>query len=210
MDDPIFDPWCLGDDARPTPPQRSSRWRGAAKGEGVPAQRPLPSPRRPPRAKEDEELVAEWSPDDAPEESLPETPERALGESVADDLRPAKLRAVAAFRALIVPRVNALNTRLAAARHRSMIDDRLDHDPPSLRLRIEPWSAPFDSREGTEATVLELVIPRGQSATVIGRVWLDPSSSAPSEERHLPAEQLSGGWIDGILYEFVETALSRD
>ena len=48
MDDPIFDPWCLGDEAWPTPSQRTSRWRGAGKNLAGPAGRPAPGAPPPP------------------------------------------------------------------------------------------------------------------------------------------------------------------
>ena len=45
MEDPIFDPWHLGDESWPTPSQRTSRWRSASGStQGVPASRPAPSP----------------------------------------------------------------------------------------------------------------------------------------------------------------------
>lgn len=71
-DDPIFDPWCLGDDGWPTPSQRTSRWRGAARDQsGIPIQRTIPG-KRPVDAVEADFVVEGLGPGERPPAHDPE------------------------------------------------------------------------------------------------------------------------------------------
>lgn len=230
MDDPIFDPWCLGEDARPTPPPRTSRWRGAAKAEGVPAPRPVPAPRRPPPA-EIEDFMAIWYGDEPTAPTAPEpeaetpappdrsappctdalegpAPEASAPEAAAPVAETHRPEAGDLLRALLLPRVEALGLRLRAARHRATLDDRLDRDPPALRFRIEPWTAPFDDVETPPSTVLEVVHEGGSEGSVTASIWCDPTANEPTRQRTLPASHVTPARIDELLFDFVETALA--
>jgi hypothetical protein len=305
VDDPIFDPWCLGDDGWPTPSQRTSRWRGAARDQsGVPLQRPIPG-KRPGDTAEADDFIEGLGPDlpaRQPEPPSEPDPTSAAAEEIlgVDDLapvdevvevddptpvdepidpneplgfraparpprprsepegpslieltdrlqrgtrtgsggdpvhededrptpppparEPARPQAAAPrgtrrtkpevgdtslLRSLLLPRLDRLGQRLAAERHRTTVDERLGHDPPSVRFRIDPRPGPFDLDERRGA-VLEVVQEGGPDGVVAGKLWLDPMSSGPSERRGVPADEANGTWLDGLLLDFVRKAL---
>lgn len=324
-DDPIFDPWSLGDEGGATPSPRTSRWRGAGSEQGgVPAQRPIPA-RRESRAPDDGEFVAGRSttgavsaspvspvgrdapatPDtiaadvlgpepeptgaadstgpadstpladagaagggDEPTSDRPDTereptglrtpppspgraseapkepslidvtdqlqrageahgdapapserartrrPSRSVPSARSDEARRlARARAddraesePSVLRSLALPRLQRLAPRLAAERHRATIDERLGHEPPSIRFRIEPRPGLFDFDEHRGA-VLEVVQEGGPEGIVAGKLWLDPGSNEPTERRGVPVDEATGAWFDGLLLDFVRMAL---
>lgn len=234
MDDPIFDPWCLDEASASQQPPGStptpSRWRNAAKGPPVPAQRPLPRPIE--RPVEEPDALAEAAEPAEPEAGEPtdETSEKRGGlddlaaliadieaaspsaptpRSASTPARPARRADDPAsfLGALLKPRIDALALRLTTARHRTTIDDRLEQDPPGLRFRIQPWAGPFDATEEQTAAVLELVLEGGRHGTLAVRVWLDPLSAAPTEQRTMAADRLTEAWVDRLLLDFVEQTL---
>jgi hypothetical protein len=113
------------------------------------------------------------------------------------------------LRTLIGPRLEVLAQRLETARHRTTIDDRLDRSPPALRFRIRPWQGPFATTLGEEGAVLEVLMTDTSAAEIVGRLWLDPLSTTPSEQSCVDASRLTAEWIDRLLLEFVEKALRQ-
>jgi hypothetical protein len=113
------------------------------------------------------------------------------------------------LRALFVPRIEALSQRLVIARHRTTLDDRLGESPPALRFRVEPWHGPFDDPEGRRGAVLEILADGPRPRTVAGRLWFDPLSKTPSEQREVAADALTDAWIDELLLDFVGKAFRR-
>lgn len=113
------------------------------------------------------------------------------------------------LRALVMPRIEALSHRLVVAHHGTALDDRLDESEPVLRFRIEPWSGPFDEAEERHGAVLEIVTDGPRARWITGRLWLDPTSHAPSELVEVAVAALTEEWIERLLLDFVEKALSQ-
>ncbi len=190
MDDPIFDPWSIGEpEADPAPAPRAKRWRSASSQEGVPATRPVPAPVTQQRA-ESEQRPA---PTNATPDPVPETP---VPSSAGHDLR-----------ALVIPRIEDLIQRLEMARHRTTVDDRLDRSPASIRIKVDPWRAPFDEGPPVSGSVLEILAEDGASPVIVGRIWLDALSASPTEQSQIDLSKLTPAWIEGLLLDFVAKAL---
>ena len=115
---------------------------------------------------------------------------------------------VGTLRALLMPRLTRLAHRLQLARHRTNVDDRLDQPTPSLRLRMQPWQAPFAKQREGAGAVLEIRLDRGPAPIITGRIWTDPLAAAPTQQTQVEATKLTGAWVDRLLLEFVEKALS--
>lgn len=111
------------------------------------------------------------------------------------------------LRAMAVPRIEETATRLRAARHRTLLDDRLDHSEPVLRFRLIPWEGPFDEAPTVAGSVFELIV--AEPDVVIARRWLHPVAEAPETEVRVHAEKLDEAWIDRQLVAFVEKSLQR-
>jgi len=135
---------------------------------------------------------------------LPDTPSASA--AAFDATHPAPLPANDPFRDLVLPRLRDVGQRLSIARHGVTLDDRLADDPPSVRLRIEPRRGPFEADRERPAAVLELA-PEGVDG-IAARLWMDPRSRRPTEERYTGAERLSAGWVDKVLLDFVGKALA--
>jgi len=180
VDDPIFDPWSIGETEAasqppseqvpsPVPAQSQPRWRSALGAQGVPVVRAVPAPR----------------------------PTAATG--------PAEF-----LRTLMMPRLEGLIQRLESARHDTTLDDRLDQPTPSLRFRVRPWQGPFDETRAEEGAVLEVLVDEGPPPEIIGRLWLNPLSTTPSEQSRVDSAKLTDAWVDRLLLEFVEKALRQE
>ena len=200
MDDPIFDPWSDGQpDPDPTPRQRTSRWRSAAGGQGVPRSRPVPAP---PTVEPVAGALSITALNDSavPIAALsPKQPIQALAPSGRASL----------LRGLLMPQLTSLIQRLEMARHETTVDDRLDQPTPSLRFRIRPWRGPFDERRSGDGAVLEILVDEGKAPTVTGRLWLDPLSATPTEQSHVAAANVTDPWVKRLLLDFVEKALRQ-
>jgi hypothetical protein len=105
-----------------------------------------------------------------------------------------------------MPRLERLSQRLAVGRHDTTLDARLDQEPPSVRFRIEPRRGPFDF-DAAHGVVLEVVQEGGRDGIVAGKLWLDPTSSGPTERRGVHVDEATGTWLDGLLLDFVRKAL---
>jgi hypothetical protein len=42
---------------------------------------------------------------------------------------------------------------------------------------------------------------------VASKLWLDPTSSGPTERRGVHVDEATGTWLDGLLLDFVRKAL---
>lgn len=111
------------------------------------------------------------------------------------------------LRALVVPRLTTLTQRLEIAGHQTTLDDRLDQPTPSLRFRIQPWRGPFEDGRPEDGAVLELLLGGAPCTEIVGRLWLDPLSTTPSERTRVDAAKLTDAWVDRLLLDFVEKAL---
>lgn len=111
------------------------------------------------------------------------------------------------LRAMAVPLIEEAAIRLRAARHRTLLDDRLDRSEPVLRFRLIPWEGPFDEAPTVAGSVFELIL--AEPDVVIARRWLDPVAEAPETEIRVDAEKLDEAWIDRQLMAFVEKSLQR-
>lgn len=222
MDDPIFDPWPIVEepDAPPLPPPKSiselspsvpveppasrSRWRSSTA--DVPVRRPIPRPEvRGSDAEPAEGPTTRTETAPAAEStkaSVPRAPEPAAGAA-----RRTASPVVDRLRALAIPRLEDFATRLEASRHRTLLDDRLDRESPTLRFRLMPWLGPFDATTAVEGSVLELTVDGAQNPEVVARFWLDPLATAAAEELRIAAESLGDTWLDHVLTTFVAKAL---
>lgn len=105
-----------------------------------------------------------------------------------------------------MPRLDALSARLAIARHRTLLDDRLDAEPSTLRYRLVPWRAPFDEPVAVAGSVLEIAV---DDSEVVASFWLDPVAEDPAEERRVDSGRLSEDWVGDVCLDFVARALRR-
>ena len=109
--------------------------------------------------------------------------------------------------ALVMPQIEDLIRRLEMARHRTTVDDRLDRSPPSIRIKVDPWRAPFDEGPPVSGSVLEILAEDDGAPIVLGRIWLDALSETPTEQSHIEVGKLTPTWIEGLLFDFVAKAL---
>jgi hypothetical protein len=93
------------------------------------------------------------------------------------------------------------------ARHRTTVDDRLDRSPASIRIKVDPWRAPFDEGPPVSGSVLEILAEDGASPVIVGRIWLDALSASPTEQSQIDLSKLTPAWIEGLLLDFVAKAL---
>lgn len=92
------------------------------------------------------------------------------------------------------------------ARHRTLLDDRLEATEPCIRFRLIPRYGPFDDRPKVAGSVLELMV---SDSVVTARIWLDPLADEPTKEIDVDPSALSEAWIEGILVDFVSKSLRR-
>lgn len=102
-----------------------------------------------------------------------------------------------------------LAREVEAAGHRTVLDDRLDTSAPSVRFRLAPRPGPFEETELVGGAVIEIASGTGDPLQIVGRLWLNPLSTRPTEEVRVPAPKLTEAWVDGLLLDFVEKALGR-
>ncbi len=177
MEDPIFDPWGTyeGSETPPAPPSS-----------GVDRRPPLARPRR-------------WRP--------PGTHARAAKSRRAP--RPLRIErsepVEATMRDVVRSHLEALARRLEVSRHEASITDGAQEDPPTIRLRIQPWAGPL--AEGTppgypELEFAFLAADRGVRA----RTWVGPAEHLADTERTLsPAE--AERHLRAIVLDFVALVL---
>jgi hypothetical protein len=55
--------------------------------------------------------------------------------------------------------------------------------------------------------VLEIVIEGPHGDSIVGRIWLDPYSPAPTDERSIPRSDFSAEWLDKLLLDLVRGVL---
>jgi hypothetical protein len=108
---------------------------------------------------------------------------------------------------VLVPCVEAMSGRLVTAGHQATVDNRLAERPPSYRFRVVPWRGPFDDTEAGPGGVLEIVIEGPHGDAIVGRIWLDPYSPAPTDERSIPRSDFSAEWLDKLLLDLVRGVL---
>jgi hypothetical protein len=108
---------------------------------------------------------------------------------------------------VLVPCVEAMSGRLVAAGHQATVDNRLAERPPAYRFRLVPWRGPFDDTEAGPGGVLEIVIEGPHGDSIVGRIWLDPYSPAPTDERSIPRSDFSAEWLDKLLLDLVRGVL---
>lgn len=220
MDDPIFDPWRIEEPpeepiAEPPAQPKPRRWRSFTSRE-PPVRAAPPKPESPPTLESPSKPEwpptpeSPWKPESPPAHAPPPTPgptptRRAEPrDPVAPRARPTPL--TERVRALVVPRLTSLEARLQLARHRTVLDERLDGPSPAVRFRLTPWRAPFDERGPLQGSVLEIAVDEAEG-TVAARFWLDVLSPTPTEELPIDARRLGEAWIEGVLIDFVQKAL---
>lgn len=207
----------------PTPGPPPSRWRSTTTRD-VPARRPAPAAE--PR---EESAEVDTNPRTSPKTGRqrqglplrpPSPPVREPGAPAAAR-PPASSALVEHLRDIALPRLEALATRLEVARHRTLLDDRLDRAEQVLRFRLMPWQAPFDVAGVVPGSVLELAVEGvsskraggsgggGKGARVAARFWLDPLATTPAEETLIDARRLTDAWLEAVLLDFVGRVLGR-
>lgn len=209
MDDPIFDPWAtrrlparLVSESAPrrSPPSFAAVLAPSAEG-------------RPPEGRR-----ARWKSPRAG--GVPLDPRPSVG-SVSKDVRHASSplhldravpnprdRSVAGgdvWERTVWPHIEKLTTRLAFAGHLTMIADRTSEMLPTVRLRVRPWSAPFDDPSPARDSVLELQVDHDDM--LVARLWLDTLGREPSEELRCVDSSAASEWMERLLLHFVERAL---
>ncbi len=180
------------------PPGGGSRWRARTVLGPLPTERP--APRRQPGS-----------------ESEPSSGERVDPAGVARDAvrnaqsagqarpRPAD-SAADRLRTVALPHLEAVAARLHIARHHTLLDDRLENQPATLRFRLVPRQAPFDGPVAVPGAVLELMAAR---SSIGARLWLDPVAEEPAEELEVPLAQFTDAWLDGVVVDFVAQTLRQ-
>lgn len=181
------------------PTTGGSRWRARTVLGPLPAERPAPRRRS---------------------ESTPSSGERVDPTPVAGEatgavrkapsvgqarLRPAD-SAADRLRAIALPHLEAVASRLHIARHHTLLDDRLDTQPATLRFRLVPRQAPFDGPVAVPGAVLELM---AAGSSIGARLWLDPVAEDPAEELEVPVTQFTEGWLDSVVVDFVAQTLRQ-
>ncbi|MDX1646994.1 MAG: hypothetical protein R3304_07605 [Longimicrobiales bacterium] len=109
-------------------------------------------------------------------------------------------------RSFVIPRLDELATRLRAARHKTLVDDRLDDDEARIRFRLVPWKGPFEEAPTVSDSVLEIAVDEGGGVVV--RYWLDGTADEPSVESHFDDEKIGARWCERVLLDFVELTLA--
>lgn len=92
------------------------------------------------------------------------------------------LSSVDRLRTLAIPLIGRIEPRLRAARHRTLLDDRLDAPDPCLRFRLIPW---------------------------FGRIWLAPLADEPTWESKIEAAGAVEGWVETLVMDFIARSLRR-
>lgn len=176
-----------------------SRWRARAfPGPPLPAERPAPrrqpgsEPKPSPGGRVDPARVAGEAVRNAP--SVGQARPRPA-DSAADRLR-----------AIALPHLEAVAFRLHIARHHTLLDDRLDNQPATLRFRLVPRQAPFDGPVAVPGAVLELM---AAGSSVGARLWLDPVAEEPAEELEVPVARFTEGWLESVVVDFVAQTLRQ-
>ncbi len=218
-EDPLFDPWTTAapDEESveeptllgPPPPMpvekgEAPRWRSVARPRDLPGSPPEPAaasvrqdsrPARPsPPARSVRERPGPIGPP-APTPTGRSAPVRPKAHPLASRLQD-----------LALPELEALVARLEVARHRTLVDDRLEGPDARLRFRLIPRRGPFDERGAVQASALELAVDENE---VVARLWLDALADAPTEEIRVDGSRLARPWVDRVLIDFVERALRR-
>lgn len=108
------------------------------------------------------------------------------------------------LRSVVLPKIDEAEVRLRAARHKTLLDDRLDGSDGVLRFRLAPRRGPFDEEPVVAGSVLELQV---EGDRIVARVWLDLLADEPTSESVTEADDLNSAWFEGILVDFVAKSL---
>lgn len=189
IDDPIFDPWFVGDaearadDVAPsTEPLVDERGAGSAP------------------AATGGESVRRWIAP-TPSAHVPTVP-RPSGRPT----RPPESPHLGALRSVVRPRLEALRARLDLAGHDVVLDDRTHHEIPSVRFRFSPRHGPFDEPEDLPSSVLE-VLWDVNSGQIAARIWKNAVDEDWSDEVLASCARVDDAWIDRVIVGFVERTL---
>ena len=193
MDDPIFDPWAIGELA----PAERARDTHAPRRWVVPA-----APVNQPISVRVVPVVEDGVTDDV---TVPAEPSRSSHRTRPMHLRQRSLP-LAALRGVVRPRLEELRNALEFAGHEVVLDDRSDHEVPSLRFRFVPNRGPFDLPTRDGGAVLEVTWEE-DAAKVAARLWLDPIAAEWANEVAAPPAQVDAVWVDRVILEFVATTL---
>lgn len=122
----------------------------------------------------------------------------------SDTTHEGELTGTAAFwPAVVVPEIESLATRLAAARHGTRVEDLTEASPPVIRLVVTPWTGPLDEDDEARWGVLELALEARPEEVVVARYWLGPPAGRPVLESSLPGPNVAAAWLERIAVDFL-------
>ena len=211
MDDPIFDPWAIGemvpaddetspDDARGVGQSRET--------EPVEAPAPVSAEAQPTRRwvlpAAPVSPAASVAPAAPSAQTAPAAPRLVPDPTSGRPLpQPLQLRAL---QGIARPRLEELQARLHVSSHGAVLADLTDRETPSLRLRFVPRRGAFDEPDSSEGAVLEMAW-NDEAGHVAARFWLDPLAEECTEEVTAPPARVDRAWVDRVILEFVGKAL---
>lgn len=188
MDDPIFDPWPIGQTSRRGSGETSSR---RARGGLEVSDDPLDASRA---RVTDEPAGRRWV-----------VPVSGSTKVRAPIPRP-KSPPGQTLQGVARPRLEEVQARLQIAGHVAVLVDLTDRHPPSLRLRFVPRRGPFDEVATVDGAVFELTW-NDDAGHAAARFWLDPLARECTEEVTAHLARVDGPWVDRVVLEFVDKTL---
>jgi hypothetical protein len=109
---------------------------------------------------------------------------------------------------MAVPRLRAVIVRLQIARHEAWLEDLLEGSPPLIRMTMRPWRAILTHTPPPPLATLEVELEDQEEASVVARMWIEPTVK-PETEVRVPVARVSAGWLEDVSLEFVERVLDR-
>jgi len=112
------------------------------------------------------------------------------------------------LRTIGVARLEAIGSRLAAARHVTSVHDLLDEPPRLLRFELTPWPGPLARSAKASPALLEIGLAPDSSELVTAWSWLSGWDGGPESSSSVSRERLTATWIEGVIVTFVGKVLA--
>jgi hypothetical protein len=109
---------------------------------------------------------------------------------------------------MAVPRLRSVITRLQMARHEAWLEDLLEDSPPLIRMTMRPWRALLTPTPPPPLATLEIELDEQAEASVVARIWTEPTVE-PEAEVRVSVARVSAGWLEDVSLEFVERVLDE-